>query len=220
MRKVIVALLSVLVAGLMLIPSSASAGTVASVLKDARGDLGPKLDFSTGEVLLTWPDEMVLKKVGYFDALSFSLSYSTREKTYTFSMEVAKALPAPGTALPYGWKVVRWLMWIDPEPWIPGVNDPTIYSVLLEYDGSVYSAQLRDYATGAVLEELPFEIDGSTFQVEFSPASIGNMASFWWLPCTVVVWSASGIGGYWDLDAPDPGAAPGQVLWDVPWPPA
>jgi hypothetical protein len=216
-RKAAIALMSAIVAGLMLAPNGLAAGTSTTVVQDMRGDQGPKLDFSTGEMLVAWPDVMVLKKVGYFDILSFSLSYSTKEKTYTFGMEVAKDLPASGSGLPTGWKLLRWLMWIDTEPWFYGVNDPTVYTVQLTFDGSAYAAQLKDYQTGAVLETLPFEVRGSTLKVEFSAASIGNMDSFWWMPCTAVHWSGA---GYWDLDTTDPGAAPGQVMWDIPWPAA
>jgi hypothetical protein len=202
----------------MLAPNGLAAGTKATVVQDLRGDQGPKIDFSTGEMLVAWPDSMALKKVGYLDMLSFSLSYSTKEKTYTLGMEVANALPDPGAALPTGWKLLRWLMWIDTEPWFYGVNDPTVYTIQLTYDGLAYAAQLKDYQTGAVLETLAFEVSGSTLQVEFTAASIGNMGSFWWMPCTVVHWSVPLGAGYWDLDTTDPGAAPGQVMWDIPWP--
>ncbi len=215
MRKAIVGLLSSIVVGLLLVPNGVAAKAESTVVQDLRGDLGPKMDFSTGELLVAWPDEMVLKKVGYFDILSFSLSYSKRETTYTFAMTVANALPIAGTPLPAGWKFLRWLMWIEDEPWIYGVNDPTLYVVQLIYDGSTYAGQLKDYRTGMILETLPFEVAGSTLQIEFPAASIGNMDSFWWMPCTVVNWSAA---GYWDLDTTDPGAAPGQVAWDIPWP--
>lgn len=215
MRKAIVGILSAIVVGLLLVPNGVSARTVSTVVQDMRGDLGPKMDFSTGEVLVAWPDEMVLQKVGYFDILSFSLSYAKKEATYTFAMNVANALPSPGTPLPDGWKFLTWLMWIETEPWIYGVNDPTLYVVQLIYDGSAYVGQLEDYRTGVVLETLPFEVTGSALQIEFSAGSIGAMESFWWMPCTVVNWSAA---GYWDLDTTDPGAAPGQVVWDIPWP--
>lgn len=197
-----------------------SAGTLTIKVADKPGDLGPKFDWKTCEVLVVWPNTTSLTKVLYFDMLSFELSYSTKTKTYTFSMELAGALPEPGSALPTGFKLAKWLMWIEPEPWNMKYNNiPSLYAITLTYDGSDYSAGLTDYSTGAVLANLPFIVDGSKLQVQFTAASIGNLASFWFMPCTVVQWSMTPGAGYWDLDSTDPGAAPGQVWWDIPWPP-
>jgi hypothetical protein len=202
----------------MMVGQPVSAGTITLKVNDAKGDLGPKFDWSTCEVLVAWPDSTSLTKVGYFDMLSFWLSYSTKEKTYTFGMELASALPEQGSGLPTGFKLVKWLMWIDPEPWNMKYNNiMSLYTIQLTYDGSIYAAALKDYATGEVIATLPFAAEGSTLQIEFTASSIGNLKSFWFMPCTVVVWAVTGAG-YWDLDSSDPGAAPGQVWWDIPWP--
>ncbi len=218
-----VALLSVIVAGLMMVPSGVSAGTTSMVVKDMRGDLGPKYDPVDGAVLVSWPETNNLVKVGYLDMLGFSLSYSSKEKAYTFGMEIAKALPTPGSPLPTGFKMVKWLMWIDAEPWNPKYNPgaPCLFTIQLCYDGSEYVAELVEGSGwGVPVALLPFDVDGSTLKMQFSAASIGNLESFWFMPCTVVMWSLQPYSGYWDLDSTDPGAAPGQVWWDIPWPPA
>lgn len=192
-----------------------SAGATSITVQDRTGDLGPKIDWETGDIINHWPDTTSLTKVGYFDMVSFSLS--CKAKTYTFSMELAADLPKEGSALPTGFKAAEWLMWIDPEPWNMKYNNIlSLYTVKLAYYESEYVAFIMDYATGEVLSSLPFTIDGSKLQIQFSAASIGNLESFWFMPCTVVRWS---IGAYWDLDSTDPGAAPGQVWWDIPWPP-
>lgn len=202
----------------MMLAQPVSAGTIAITVQDRTGDLGPKIDWEAADTLNFWPDTRSLTKVGYFDMVSFSLSY--KAKTYTFGMELAKALPEPGSALPTGFKLVKWLMWIEPEPWNMKYNNiPSLYTIQLTYDGSKYAAELKDYSTGDVLATLPFKVDGSKLQLQFSAASIGNLESFYFMPCTVVVWAVTGAG-YWDLDSTDPGAAPGQVWWDIPWPPA
>jgi len=199
----------------MVVPSGASAATKTIVVQDRIGDLGTKIDWKTGDISNWWPDTTSVTKVGYFDMVSFSLSY--KAKTYTFGMELAKALPEPGSTLPTGFKLVKWLMWIDPEPWNMKYNNIlSLYTIQLTYDGSKYAAELKDYATGVVLAALPFAVDGSKLQIEFSAASIGNLESFWFMPCTVVVWAVTGAG-YWDLDGSDPGSVPGQVWWDIPW---
>ncbi len=221
MRKIVVAVLGAIIVGMMVVPRGVSAGTSTIEVKDARGDLGPRMDFLTQEVLVTWPDTTPVQKVGYFDILTFSLSYSSNVKTFKFSMEVSKALPSPGEPLTNGFKIAKWLMWIEEEPWNPILNPvSSLYTIQLGYDGNAYAATLVDYPTGTVLATLPFAIDGAKLQIDFTAKSIGNLASFWWMPCTVVQWSVPAGAGYWDLDSTDPGAAPGQVWWDIPWPSA
>lgn len=216
------ALLCVLVAGLMLVPGAVSAGTTTISASDKTGDLGPKFDARTAETVLYWPDNMPLTRVGYFDMTSWSFSYSSKDKTYTFGMELAAPLPSEGSHLPTGFKEVKWLVWIDMGAWNPKYA-PTVgsyYTVQLVYDGSEYFAELREGAGwGPLVVALPFEVNGAHLEIQFSAASIGNLKSFWIMPCTVVLWSLQPYSGYWDLDSTDPGAAPGQVWWDVPWPP-
>jgi len=222
-RKAVVALLSALVAGLMMVPGVVSAGTTSIVVADMSGDLGPKYDRDTLETVVTWPETRPIVEAGYFDMLSWSFSYSSKSKTYTFEMEVSKALPSPGSPLPNGYKEVRWQVWLDMEPWHPNYNPTagTYYTARLIYDGSDYAAEIaKGGSWGPTIATVPFKVDGSHLQIQFSAGTIGNLKSFWVMPCTVVLWSLIPYSGYWDLDSTDPGAAPGQVWWDVPWPPA
>ncbi len=220
--KIVVAgFLSVVVAGLMMVPCGVSAGMKTLTVQDLRGDLGPKFDYDTLEVVVTWPDDRPLVEVGYFDMLSYSFSYSTKEKGYTFCMEVSKALPAEGTPLPMGYRMAQWLVWLDVEPWHIKYNPyaETYFSVVLTYDGTAYVAELRDGPRlGPVLATLPFSVDGANVEMKFTADSIGNLDSFWILPGTVVQWGTPGSAGYWVLDSSDADAAPGQVWWDIPWP--
>ena len=222
MKKAIVALVSALVAGLMVVPGAVSAGTTTISASDRMGDLGPKYDAALADTVVFWPDNMPLTSVGYFDMLSWWFSYSSKDKTYTFGMTLATALPDPGSPLPHGFKEVKWLVWLDMGAWNPKYA-PTVGSyntVLLTYDGSEYAARLTQGGSwGPVLTTLPCSVDGSKLQIQFSAASIENLKSFWIMPCTVVLWSLQPYSGYWDLDSTDPGAAPGQVWWSVPWPP-
>ncbi len=223
MKKTVVALLSVIVVGLMLVPGSVSAGNVTIKAADSLGDLGPKYDAASAETVVFWPDSMPLTRVGYFDMTSWWFAYSSKDKTYTFGMEVANPLPNAGSPLPTGFKEVRWLVWLDMGAWNPKYA-PTVgsyYTIQLIYDGSEYAAVLAQGGSwGPILATLPFSVDGSELQIQFSAASIGNLKSFWIMPCTAVLWSLQPYSGYWDFDSTDPGAAPGQVWWSVPWPPA
>jgi hypothetical protein len=92
-KKTVVALLSVIVAGLMLVPGSVSAGSVTIKATDSLGDLGPKYDAASAETVVFWPDSMPLTRVGYLDMTSWWFAYSSKDKTYTFGMEVANSLP-------------------------------------------------------------------------------------------------------------------------------
>jgi len=218
-KTAIVTALSFMVALMLIHP--VSAGSRSLVVQDREGDLGcGNVNWDTCEFTVAWPDNTPVASVGYFDILSFSLTQ--KAKMYTFGMEVAAPLPDEGSALPNGFKRVQWLLWIDAEPWNLKYNPTaeTLFTILLSYDGSGYTATLRaGLSMGPVVATLPYEIDGAKLQIEFSAASIGSLQSFWIMPCTVVEWSVP-HAGFWDLDSTDPGAVPGQVWWDIPWPPA
>lgn len=217
MRRLAVGLFGAIIVGMML-AMPVSGGTVTFKVSDRQGDIGKLADYETCDVKNGWGDNAPIVRAGYFDMLSYWLSYSSKEKAYSFGMELAADLPTEGSALPPGMKSVYWLMWIDPEPWNPfyGFNAPWLYAIALTYDGSSYGAVLMETGYN-LIALLSFEVAGSMFQVQFSAASIGHPSSFWWFPCPMTVWSPSGM--VWDVDGPDPGASPGQVWWDLPWPP-
>jgi len=211
MRRVLGALFSAIVVGLMLaMPVSAETETI--VVSDRIGDLGVMWDFTTCEPRSLWGHGTPVVSAGYFDISSFSLSQ--KGKTYTFGMELAADLPREGDALPAGIYLACWVAWIDPEPYNAKYNPvDSYYTVLLTYDGLKYAAELQDYVTGEVIASLPVCIDGSKFQMQFSASSIGNLESFWWYPASAMFW-----GAVWDcVDRADSGAVPGQVWWDIPW---
>ncbi|MBN1677704.1 MAG: hypothetical protein JW880_04125 [Candidatus Thermoplasmatota archaeon] len=218
MKRSVSVLLSALVVGTMMaLPMSASAAkTSTTVVPDRTGDLGIFWDFTTCEPKPVWGPGTPVARAGYFDMVSFWFSQSG--KTYTFGMELNAALPCEGDSLPPGIDYACWLIWIDPEPWNAIYNPvDTLYTVGLVYDGTEYSAALMEGVNGDVIVALPFEIDGSVFEVRFSGASIGGLSSFWWMPAAKVWWGALHV---WDsIDRADPGAAPGQMWWDIPWPP-
>ena len=204
----------------MMLAQPVSAGTVTLRVKDIPGDIGKMYDLTTGEPTNGYGDNAPVVKAGYFDILSMWLSQ--KGKTYTFGMELAKELPQAGSALPSGVKFVSWNIWIDLAPWHPVLApSDSLFTIALTYDGSNYAAVLIEGPgmLGNVIESLPFTIDGSIFQLQFSAASIGNLASFWWCPVVHAWWGPLGTGGQWWLDTVDSGAVPGQTWWDIPWPP-
>jgi len=216
MKKALLPIATSLMVVIMLV-QPASAGPATVVVPDRLGDLGKGYDIETCDVTIQWNENTQFVKAGYFDALSYSLSLNGQ--TFTFGMELAAALPDEGLALPSGLKHVAYTMWIDAAPW--NINDPipSLFTVALSYDGLEYSAVLieGEKMTGNVLEILPFTVQGSRFEVQFSVASIGGLEAFWWLPC-VHVWDGpvETLASWW-FDTTDPEAYDGQVWWSIPW---
>ena len=201
----------------MLIPGSVSAGTLTMVVEDIEGDLGWGVDTKTSEISRLLPENVPVADATYLDIVSTWLSL--KKVTYTFGMELAAALPEEGTALPDGVKLVEWAMWIDPSPYHVSLNPvASLFLIALRYDGSSYSAFMLDYGT-LVTTPVVFSVDGSSIQLKFSAASIGDLAFEWWSPLVRAWWGTLGSAGYWFVDAIDFGTAPGQVYYDLPWPP-
>lgn len=217
MSRILSMVLGAIVIGIMmLMPISVTAAkTTTTVVSDRTGDPGIFWDFDTCEPKPVWGPGTPVAKAGYFDMVSVWLSQSGR--TYTFGMELNAALPAEGDALPPGIDLACWLIWIDPEPWNAVYNPvDTLFTVGLIYDGSGYSAAIMEGVNGNIIMELPFSVDATTFQLQFSASSIGSIPSFWWMPAAKVWWGDMHV---WDsIDRLDPGAGPGQVWWDLPWP--
>jgi len=212
-RKVTIALLCAIVAGLMVVPSGVSAVTMMTV-QDNTGDIGFGVDPKTGFTMHTWGDNTPIVQAGYFDMTSVSLSQ--KGKAYTFGMELAAALPKEGSPLPGGIHLAEWAMWIDPSPYNYFTNPVApLFLIALRYDGSSYAAFVMDYGTRATTS-IPFSVDGSKLQLQFSAASIGNLALQWWSPMVREWTGPLGTSGYWFVDA----VVSESGLIDIPWPPA
>jgi hypothetical protein len=218
-RREAVALLSVIVVGMMMAPGGVSGKPVAAWVEDSTGDVGFGFSSKTGEILQApWGPGTPWVKIGFMDIAAASLSQ--KGQTYAFGMKLATDLPKEGTALPDSVKRAEWALWIDPSPWNMVTNPVvSLFKVALIYDGLEYSAELRDASTGTYLASLPFTLDGSTFLVEFSAASIGGLEIHWWCPLTRVCQGLLGSWGAAYLDGIDWGTAAGQEYYDLPWPP-
>jgi hypothetical protein len=200
-----------------------SADNVVVTIPDKKGDLGMYDVFfnaanKSGGVALvnvSWGDHAPMMKARYLDMVSISFGMRD-EGTYVFGMKLAADLPQAGTALPHGIKLIAWLLWLDRAPWTPSSNPGSYYEIYLMYDGTSYSTVLSNTATHAVTS-VPSTIEGSTFQMQISTDSIGNLASFWWSAATFALTNWNTLG--WCTDLNDPGVAPGQVWFDIPWPP-
>ncbi|OGS52334.1 MAG: hypothetical protein A3K75_04825 [Euryarchaeota archaeon RBG_13_61_15] len=212
-----VALSSAIVVGLLLVPGSVSAGTLTAVAEDPEGDLGFGVDPKTGGIMNLWADNTPVAKAEYLDIVSTWLSL--KKGTYTFGMELAAALPEEGSALPGGIKLAEWAVWIDPSPYNYITNPVApLFLIALRYDGSSYSAFIMDYGT-MLTTSVAFSVDGSKVQLQFTSASIGDLAFEWWSPLVRVWWGILGSAGCWFVDAVNLEPVDGYIYIDLPWPP-
>jgi hypothetical protein len=217
MRRVLAALFSAIVAGLML-AMPASAATVTSIVKDPAGDVGFGVDPKTGGVMHLWGDNNPVSQAGFLDMVSTWMSQ--KGKTYTFGMELASAFPEEGTPLPNGFKVVEWALWIDPSPYNYLINPVApLFLIALRYDGASYSAFVMDCST-MLSAPAAFSVAGSTMQLQFTADSIGNLAIEWWSPLIREWTGPVGTSGYWFVDGVNLPLVDGYSYIDLPWPPA
>lgn len=227
MRKVIVALLSVIVVGLMLVPSSVSAGkSTVTTVPDRTGDLGKYNVFiivgntkAVAQVNNSWGDNAPVLDAAYVDMVS--VSFGMVRGTYVFGITLAADLPRPGDPLPPGIRSAGYILWIEDGPWDPTstIIPKTYYEVILEFDGSSYTVYLYDAAAGTI-PSLPSScitmIDARTFQIRISPDLLGNLNSFWWSAGTYLA-KQNPYAWPWITDLID--LDQGQVGTDFPWPP-
>lgn len=217
MRRAMIGALSAIVAGLMLVPGSVSAGTLTMVVEDPEGDLGFGLDPKTGGIMHLWEENTPVAQAAYLDMVSTWLSL--KKETYTFGIEAAAALPEEGAALPGGIKLVEWALWIDPSPYNYITNPVApLFLIALRYDGSSYSAFIQDYAT-MLMVPAQFSVAGATLEIQFTAESIGYLDLEWWSPLTREWTGPIGSSGYWFVDAVDLEPIDGYVYVDLPWPP-
>lgn len=209
-----VALMSAVVIGLLMLPIGASALTTM-VVQDSVGDVGIAIDMKTGTIGDTFSPNVPLVKAGYFDMVSVWLS--EKGKTYTFGMELAVALPAEGTRLPNQVRLAQWELRIDPVPYIIDPAPP-VGMMALRYDGSSYSAFVVNWAP-MIDTPIPFSIDGSKLELQFTAAQLSSAVISWWVPLVEIYLGPLGTMASAFIDAVDLGAVPGQVGFDLPWPP-
>ena len=124
-------------------------------------------------------------------------SVSEKGHAFTFSMELAAAVPDTPSLTPDGVKLNIWVWPLttdldfsargDPLP--PGLSFNNQFDVRLHWDGTTFSAFLLDrrpLATGgeAVFAAVPFSITGAEIRVFVDAAAIGNPMSFFWFAFT------------------------------------
>jgi len=219
MRRMIVALVSAVVAGMMLVPGSVSAKPLSIVVEDRVGDIASVADYDTLDYIALYGDTPIVQ-AGYFDMKW--IFFSQKGDTYTFGMEMAADLPQEGDSLPEGVSLLQYTLWLDAEAWdwTPFPEYPCYGVVKLLYDGASYHAGLYTYVPnepGDEIMELPFSVDGPKFQVKFTADSIGNVPEFW-LNIWVIAYHGECPNKTW-LDYVDPDAgAPGQLYVSILWP--
>lgn len=214
MRRAIVAVVSAVVAGLLLVPGCASAKAVTLTVPDEAGDIGIIFDYETYLPKSTWGENSQIAQAGYFDRTLFW--FGLKGDTYTFGMELAADLPQEGDPLPAGVTLAEYGLWLDGEAWdwVTPVED--YCALVLRYDGVSYSAAMLDWYSETVTMYLPFTIDGPRFEMKFSADSIGNIETFWLFTCVDVYFGQSLP---WMVDAFDLDSVEGQMVTSIPWSP-
>jgi hypothetical protein len=214
-RNTIIVILSVLVVGLVSVPNGVSAERLSIEVEDRVGDLAAAYDSDTWDVSVVYGENTLFARNEYFDMTLFE--FSLTGNTYTYAMELAADLPKEGDPLPTTISLVQYMLWFDKDSWDWVEPALTLFMVVLQYDGSAYSAALLDYPSWEVIMPLEFTIDGARFEVKFSAGAIDDLSTFWLYPSVLAYTGGSGF--YHWLDIADPNAAPGMEYNSIPWPP-
>jgi len=209
------ALLSALVVGLMIVPGDAVAANLYLEVEDRVGDVAFAYDIDIYDYRTLLGEDSPIVKAGYFDMVLFW--FGLKGSTYTYGMELAADLPQEGDALPQGVRLLQYSLWLDKDwwDWTPGVE--SYFMIVLQYDGSAYSAALLEWPSQAVIMPLPFTIDGPRFEVKFSADSIDNIESFW-LVAAVLAFFGEEMCRMWPDAIDSEAGAPGQIITSIPWP--
>jgi hypothetical protein len=221
-KKTVVALLSLIVVGLMLVPNVSAGKSVIVTFPDREGDIGKYNVFITTISAKgvsgpepTWGGEAQMLDVGYADMVSQWIGKV--KDNYVFGMELAGDLPTPGDPLPPGIRYAGWEFWVEYAPWTPTSGGTTLFIPYLEYHDSAYHAALLDASDYVTETPISFTIDGNKFQIVIPAALMGNLDSFWWSSGVYVakeyIWAPP-----WFTDLTDVGISPDQVNTDFPWP--
>ncbi len=215
MRRAVVALVSAIVAGLLLVPGCASAKAFTLTVPDEVGDIGIIFDYETYLPISTWGKNSQIAQAGYFDMTLFW--FGLKGNTYTFGMELAGNIPQEGDPLAPGVTLVEYALWLDKEAWDWVTFVESYFMLVFRYDGVSYSAALLDWPSETVKMYLPFTIDGPRFEMEFSADSINNIETFW-LFTSVDVYFGQALP--WMVDGFNLDSVEGQIVTSIPWDPA
>jgi hypothetical protein len=226
MNRVVVALFSAIVVGLMLAPNVSAGKSTIVMVPDREGDIGKYnvvlIVGPTNAPVVpepSWGDNAPVLEATYVDMVSVSLGMVHGK--YVFSMELAGNLPQAGDPLPPGIRYAGWNWWIEDGPWDPmsTIIPKTYYQVCLELHESSYYAGIYDARNAWAFTPVPVTIDGATFQIEIPGKLLGGLESFWWSAGTYLA-KENLLDWPWFTDLIDPGTDQGQVGTDFPWPPA
>jgi hypothetical protein len=213
MRRIVVALVSAVVAGMMLIPGCASAKAVTLTVPDEVGDIGIIFDYETYQPISTWGKNSQIVQAGYFDRTLFW--FGLKGNTYTFGMELAGKLPQEGDPLAPGVTMVEYPLWLSKDAWDWVTPVEEYFKILLRYDGVHYSAVLLDQPSLEVKMYLPFTVDGPRFEMQFTSDSIDNIETFWMF-ISVDIYFGQSLP--WMVDGFDLDSVEGQIVTSIPWP--
>lgn len=190
MRRVVVAILSAIVVGLML-AMPVSAGPHTATFTDRQGDLGTAMisggegSHEWGDPLGWWSGESPIGNAGYLDMLSGWVS--VKGDTVNMGLTVASPVPTNGN-LPEG--VIEamwgWFFYQSIDVYYGGSGAP--YAVYIVWDGDDFSAVLVDRTSGTLpfdLTNLDFAIEGNVLTVTTSLASIAGAIA--WFSETIIL---------------------------------
>lgn len=193
MRKLVVALLSAIVVGMML-AMPVSAGSKTAMFYDRQGDLGKALvcggqgSHEWGDMLSYWSGDSPLANAGYLDMLSGWVT--VKGGTVTMGITLASPVPVNGN-LPDGVKEVRWvwLYWTTIETTASSFY--ASYGVYILWNGDGLSAVFVDRSSGSAPYTLTYLdsliVDGNVMTVTISLASIPGVVAWF---CQTQAWNA------------------------------
>jgi len=218
MRKAILALVSLVVIGMLVIPGSASAKTTSVEVEDKTGDVTASWNLETCDYQALLGDGMPIVRAGYFDMTLFH--FGLKKDTYTFSMEMAADLPEEGDPLPTSVRLARYSLWLSTESWdLVSADIVDYYLIVLWYDGLSYSAELLTSPGKEVITSLSFAVEGPRFSVELPTSWMEGIESFWLFPAVNAFHSKNPEIELW-LDMVDPDAdVEGLEYTSIPWSP-
>lgn len=223
MRKIVVAVLSAIVVGLMLVPSGVSAGSNTVSFTDRQGDLGkPTFGPPNGDPLSWWSGNSPISNAGYLDFISGWVS--VKGGAVTMGLTVASPLTAD-IKLPSGVNEVRWAWFFYRDADVLNKISPNLasYGVYILWDGADFSAALVDRTSGSMPFALTyldsFIVNENILTVTISSASISGAVA-WFCESQIMngpPWPLDGTYTWGSWGAPDitDWQLPATTYW--PW---